>query len=295
MLLYVNSFIIRILKLGFILSFQICIIFSLFFPFNAKIKKMRDPHDVFFHRTTFIEAHRGMNREIFQNTIESFKKAIQYKIDCLETDVWLTKDNVLVLVHGYGQEGNIRDFFGIPGSIKKYTYDEISSFRTINDSLKMPTLREAMNLTKDKIFLDLEIKDSRVDRVFPYLIELIEEYDFFNQISLTSFYHDYYYKIMEYNKSFNKSLVFGFLYEKNESNYDFTKNGSIISIYQGNITREMCEIAHSNGMAILAWFSYMDEDREKEYKNLFDYKVDAICCNKPKIAQKIRDHYFRNK
>ena len=295
MLLHVNSPINHILKIGLILSFSFYIIISLLFPFNAKIKKMRDPQDVFFHRKTFIEAHRGMNREIFQNTIESFKKTIQYKIECLETDIWLTKDNVLVIVHGSGPDGNIRDLFGVPGSIMDYTYDEILSFRTINDSLKMPTLREAMNLTKDKIFLDLEIKDSRVDMVFPYLIELIEEYDFFKQISLTSFYHDYYYKIREYNQLFNKSLVFGFLYQKNESNYDFTKNGSIISIYHRNITREMCNIAHSNGMAILAWFSYFDEDSEEVYKNLIDYKVDAICCNKPITAQKIRDRYFKNK
>ena len=86
---------------------------------------MRYPQDVFFHRKTFIEAHRGMNREIYQNTIESFKKAIQYKIDCLETDIWLTKYNVLVLVHGGGQIGDLHNYVGVPGSIMDYTYDEI--------------------------------------------------------------------------------------------------------------------------------------------------------------------------
>ena len=203
-----------------------------------------------------------MNWEIFQNTIESFQKAIQYKIDSLETDVWLTKDKVLVLVHGGNYDSNIESLYGVPGNVTDYTYTELSTFRTVNDSLKMPTLKEAMKLTKNKIFLDLEIKDPRVDLVFPYIIKLIEKYDFFNQISLSSFHHDYYYKIMEYNKKYDKNLIFGFLYHVNESNYDFTKNGSFLGIYHKNITRGMCKKVHSNGMAILAWFGMFAKEKK---------------------------------
>ena len=64
----------------------------------------------------------------------------------------------------------------------------------------MPTLKEVIRLTKNKIFLNLEIKDPRVDLLWPHLIRLIEKYNYFDQISFSSFYYDYYNKTSEYNK-----------------------------------------------------------------------------------------------
>ena len=135
-----------------------------------------------------------MNKEIFQNTIESFSKAIEYGIESLETDVWLSKDNVLVLIHG-SRIGNISKYYNHNGNIKELNWDELSSLRTIKDNLTMPRLIDLMKLAKNKIYIDLEIKDPRVDLVFPKITKLIEEYDFFDQISICSFYHGYYEKI----------------------------------------------------------------------------------------------------
>ena len=64
-----------------------------------KRKVTRRPRDIFYFNKTFVECHRGMNRLVFQNTLESFKKAIDYNLETIETDVWLIKDNVAVLHH----------------------------------------------------------------------------------------------------------------------------------------------------------------------------------------------------
>ena len=63
--------------------------------------KKRRPTDIFYNKV-LIEAHHDANNEIFEHTMESFSKEIDYDIDCLETDIWLTKDKVLVLVYGCG-------------------------------------------------------------------------------------------------------------------------------------------------------------------------------------------------
>ena len=293
MSLYDKIYYYFILTIIFFLSLFLMISFVI--PFNKENNKIRGPRDIFSHSKTYIESHCGVNREIFQNTLPAFSKAIEYKIDSLETDVWLTKDNVLVLVHGQGYYGYLKKYYGIRQNITKLTYKTISKHRTVNDSLRMPTLSETMKLTKNKIFLNLEIKDPRVDLVFPYIVKLIEEYDFFDQISLSSFHHDYYNKTIEYNRIFNKNLVFGFIYPKNESNYDYTKRGSSINIYYANITREICDTAHSNGMSVLAWFAIRDEENERIYKELLDNKVDVICCNEPLRATKYRDYYYKKK
>ena len=58
----------------------------------------------------FIEGHRGVNREKPQNTKTSFLKAIEYQLDSIELDIWLSKDKIPVVFHG-GNEGELSDFF----------------------------------------------------------------------------------------------------------------------------------------------------------------------------------------
>ena len=104
-----------------------------------------------------IEAHRVANKEIFQNTMESFSKAIDYDIDCIETDVWLTKDKVLVLVHGSGIWGRLKKFYNVSRSVTNLTWKQISKYRSVKDKLKMPKLEELIKLAKNKIIINLEI------------------------------------------------------------------------------------------------------------------------------------------
>lgn len=269
--------------------FQYFILLNIFHSIYSKI--IRHPNDIFSTHKTFIESHRGVNREIFQNTLEAFQRAIQYDIDSFETDVWLTKDNVLVILHG-GDGGNLEGYYDHTGNVKDLTWDELSTYRTIQDNLRMPRLIDVLELTKNKIFMNLEIKDPRTDLIFPYIIQLIEEYNFFDQIAISSFHHSYYDKIEEYNNNHDNKIIFGFLYHKNEIDFDYTKKGHSLNIYWKNASKEVCKKAHDNGMAILAWFNLEDEENSKIYKQLFENGVDSIICNVPLLAKKFRDNYY---
>ena len=256
-------------------------------------KLKRHPKDIFSPHKTFIESHRGINREIFQNTLEAFSKAIKYNIGSLEIDVWLTKDKIPVIHHGYGKFGAIDGYYDSPGNITQLTYNELSFFRTIKDKLKMPTLRETFELTKNKIFINLEIKDKRIDLAFPYIIKLIEDYNFFNQITISSFNHKYYDKIVEYNYNNNKELVFGFLYNRNQTEFfDYTKRGNSLNIYWTDATKEVCDKAHKNGMAVLVWFEMDDIENDEIYRQLVENGVDIICSNEPVLAKKYLRYYY---
>ena len=270
--------------------FKFLVLLKLIILIQSKI--VRHTQDVFSSHKTFIESHRGVNREIFQNTLEAFSRSIQYDIESFETDVWLTKDNVLVLIHG-GDMGNLDGYYDHPGNVTDLTWDELSTYRTIEDNLKMPRLIDAMELTKNKIFMNLEIKDPRVDLVFPYIVELIEKYDFFDQIALSSFHHEYYPKIEEYNNNHEKKLVFGFLYHQKETSIlDYTKKGHTLNIHWADVTKEICDKAHENGMAVQSWFSLADVESTEIYKQLIKSGVDVICCNSSLMAKKFRDSYY---
>ena len=64
-----------------------------------------------------IVAHRGASSLARENTIESFKKAIEIGVDMIEFDVRRTKDQALIVHHDELMAGK---------PVKELTYDEIS-------------------------------------------------------------------------------------------------------------------------------------------------------------------------
>ena len=51
------------------------------------------------NKKQIIEAHRGASGYCYQNTIESFDKALELKADAIELDIRRTKDKKIIVVH----------------------------------------------------------------------------------------------------------------------------------------------------------------------------------------------------
>ena len=226
----------------------------------SKIKSnlKRQSFDIFkSNHEIFIDSHRGVNREFFQNTYASFKRAIQYNIDGIELDVWLSADNVPVVLHG-GSDGDISEFYNGTGSVKNYTIEELKQFRTIEDNQPMPLFEEVIKMCKNRIFINIEIKDNRYDIVFNEVIKLLEQYDMLNQIQISSFHYDYYNKVKEYNLNHEKKIEFGFIYAPESTElfkYDYPNCS--LNIYYTDVSEDVIKKAHDNNMAVLVWF-HMD-------------------------------------
>ena len=276
-------------------SICLLLIFILAIKFILQPKKLHliSISDLFDNNKTIVESHRGINREIFENTLESFARAINYGIDSIETDVWLSKDNVLVIYHGWGEFGQLQNLYDHSGNIIETNWKDLSHYKTLADGLNMPTLKDVMELTKDKIFLNLEIKDPRVNLIWPFLVELIEKYKYYDQIALSSFFFDYYNKTKEYNSKFNRNIPFGFLYHRNNSQeFIVDKGGNCLNVYWMDATKSLCDRAHKNGMAVLVWFEMLDEENFSVYKWLIDNGVNVICSNEPMLAKKYVKEYY---
>ena len=276
------------LKYLFIAFLLFYLYLILLFEYYYKLK--RHPQDIFKKHRLFIEAHRGLNKEIFENTLEAFSKSILNNIEALETDVWVTKDKIPVLIHSRNLKGYSSNFYSQSRNVKELTWDELLTYRTKKDNLKIAKLRDLFRLAKNKIFLNLEIKDPRIDIVFPLIIDLIEEFDLFDQISLSSFRHEYYYKILEYNDYNNRNIIFGNLYLPNRTNFNFSRRGSSLNIFWKDVNKKICDKAHKNRMAVLVYFEKGDENH-KIYEKLINYGVDVICSNDPVLAKTFRDNY----
>ena len=291
----INCFILKKVK-----SFKYIFIFiMLLYLMTLRTPLKRRAFDEFKPHKVFIEAHRGVNKLKFQNTKESIELAIKYGLDSVETDLWLSKDNVGVLVHAR-RSGELNQLYQNTNyRVFLTNWTELSKLRTIRDNLPMPKLEDIMILAKNKIFINLEIKDPRIDIVFPYITNLIEKYDYFNQISLSSFNHNYYKKIVEYNQNntFKNKLSFGFIYHEGShmGMYNFNLPKTSLNLYWRSVTKNVCDKAHANGMAVFAWFYLGENENEEIWQRLFDCGIDIICSNFPLKAKKFRNKYYIQK
>lgn len=103
-------------------------------------------------------SHRGDWRYAPENSLQAIQRCINLGVDIVEIDVRLTKDGHLVAMHDFTID---RTTTGT-GKVSELTLKEIKSFRLKNacgvrGSLQqVPTLEEIMNLTKDKIMVNLD-------------------------------------------------------------------------------------------------------------------------------------------
>lgn len=114
-------------------------------------------------------SHRGDWRNYPENSIPAIESVIRMGVDMMELDVKMTKDSVLVLMH----DQTINRMTNGKGLIKDMTYDSLMTFKlkrahnVTTDSLRIPTLREALLCCKDRILVN-------VDHSYPYYKEIVE-------------------------------------------------------------------------------------------------------------------------
>lgn len=244
----------------------------------------------------FIECHRGVNKEFPENTLRAFQDALDNEIDGIELDVWLSKDNIPVVVHG-SLFGFLYFYYKKAfGFVSNYLLHELKQLEVRNGFDKMPTLEEVFKLSQKKLFINIELKDWRSDKLFPILIDLIKKYDMFEKISISSFHHKYAKYVYEFNQNNSKKIEFGFLYRKKLifDLFKYDMKNTTLNIYYKDATKKRCDKAHQNGMAVIVYFRMNDKENDEIYKKLLDNGVDCIISNFPKKAKAYRDFYFQN-
>jgi len=267
-----------------LIKFHITLFILLIYKSNLKRKSF----SYLQTHKTYIESHRGINREFPENTLSAFYRAIEFDVDSIELDIWLTSDNIPVVIHG----DDVSITTNGRGSVKNYTFSKLRELHTLIGNEKIPSLEEVLNLCIDKIFINIEIKDDRYDLVFDTVIKLIEKYDMNEQIQFSSFHHKYYDKVQEYNKNHDKKIEFGFIYNNIGRKFEY-KSNSTINIHHKNVNINIVNNAHSLGIGVMTWFYMGTIEDTREYERLINLGVDIICSNDPLFAKKFRDRNYK--
>jgi len=232
-------------------------------------------------------AHRGASAYYPENTMLSFEKALEMGATGIETDVQLTKDGVLVLIH----DEMVNRTTNGAGFVADYTYRELNKLDAGGwmgeefTGIKIPTVEELIYLTLDKnIIINFEIKNGIVnyEDIEQKLIDLIYKHKINRKVILSSFNH---YSLVKCNK-ISKGINTGVLYMEGiykPYNYAKTVGANAIHPYFHAINEEVIKETQKHRTQI----NVFTVDDEEKMKFFLDMKVDGIITNCPDKLHKI--------
>ncbi|MFV5702857.1 glycerophosphodiester phosphodiesterase [Flavobacterium sp. XS2P12] len=112
--------------------------------------------------------HRGAKGYEPENTLVSFQKALDMRVDGIELDVHLSTDDELMVIH----DETIDRTTNGKGFVNKLSLRELKVFR-INRTYEIPTLKEVFDLVNQDCFINIELKNyDTAEKV----VSLIEKY-----------------------------------------------------------------------------------------------------------------------
>lgn len=97
--------------------------------------------------------HRGAKAYAPENTISSFKKALELGCDMVELDVRITKDKYPVVIH----DNNLRRLTKNPVRVNHLTLQQLKKFK-IKKTETIPTLGQVLDVINNKIGINIELK-----------------------------------------------------------------------------------------------------------------------------------------
>ena len=120
-----------------------------------------------------VVAHRGDWRNYPENSIPAIESVIRMGVDIVELDLKMTSDSVLVLSH----DGTCNRTTTGKGPISTMTLDSLKGFNLryahgVKSPHKMPTLREALEVCKDRIVVNIDQGYQYYDQVIAITEEL---------------------------------------------------------------------------------------------------------------------------
>ncbi|GLB46787.1 glycerophosphoryl diester phosphodiesterase [Philodulcilactobacillus myokoensis] len=163
---------------------------------------------------TKIIAHRGNNVLCPENTLKAFQSAIDVGTDGIETDVHLSKDHHLIIMH----DEKVDRTTNRNGLIKDLTLNQL---KKLDDGRgeKIPTLNELIQLlihNQFKGILNLELKTNKIEypNIEKMVVECFQKYHFEFHLVYSSFNANSIYRIRKYDQKTECAKLFSTNYRE---------------------------------------------------------------------------------
>lgn len=227
---------------------------------------------------TKVTAHRGSSVKAPENTLSALKLAISHGADYVELDAQETKDGSIVITH----DSNFKRTAGVDNNIWDMTLEEIKKVDVGNyfdekfKGEQIPTLQEFIDMAKDKIKLNIEIKKHGHEKnLVSSVVKIIEDKNFVDKCVVTSLDYD----VIQEVKRLNPKIKTGYIAyvaigDVEKLNIDF------YSVEETNINADFVERAHKANREVHAWTINNEDDIQK----MIDLNVDNIITDNDEVA-----------
>lgn len=243
-------------------------------------------------------AHRGASAYYPENTLVSFQAAIQMAADLIELDVRMTADGEVVVFH----DEKLSRLTNGRGRIANYSLAELKKldvggwFDKRFQGEKIPTLKEALAVCKDKIALNIEIKDenapkSHICGLVDKCLQLVEKSSMRAHVVFSSFHPLALSRIRQMDAKIQVSVLF------EKKHYKTRLPSEIVASMEANSFNCSQRQLNKKRLADLRQHNipvniYTVND-EKSMKGLINSGVSGIFTNKPDVLRKIHDEIIK--
>jgi glycerophosphoryl diester phosphodiesterase len=237
-------------------------------------------------RPVSIHAHRGVWTEAPENTLAATRAAIAAGADYLETDIQLSKDSVLVVVH----DSDFSRLAGVAKKVWELTYDEIHAIPLGRNSAPefrnevTPTFDALLTETNGRIKVNIELKyyGGHQPGLAQKVVEAVRSHGMLDQVLIQSLEYE---PLLEVRRLAPEVPV-GYLLSFNAREPSRLKV-DFLSVEQHRLDYRFVRKAHQRGQQVYAWTVDTVEGMQRQ----FDLGVDGIITNQPALARKTFDEY----
>lgn len=187
------------------------------------------------------EGHRGFCARYPENTLPSFRAAVELGVDAIEFDVWLSSDKIPVIMH----DGHVRRTTGGEGHLRDLTLGQIRqldaqyTFGEEFAGVRVPTLDETLEIicADRRISPGVEIKEY-TEQTADLTVAALKNFGCLDRC----FFYCFNARIIKYLKKKYGVLTMGYpkqqMSEFGEDSYDYYDEAGIS---MGILTPELCE------------------------------------------------------
>jgi glycerophosphoryl diester phosphodiesterase len=223
-----------------------------------------------------IFAHRGANNFAPENSLQAFEEALKMGCDGVEMDLRYTASGEVIVFH----DRNLWRMTGYRGIVPQMGLNEIRRHSLNQDGrFPIPTLQEVLDLLRDKLLINLELKRERFksNGFETRTVQILDEFNLRDNIIISSFNPLVLKKIEGIS---NNKFHMGFIY-RNRSHKMMTLGTSIKSLHieYTILTKRYLLGKQKRGYKVYPW----TVDKEESMRHLISMGVDGIITNRPEV------------
>jgi len=228
-------------------------------------------------------AHRGASGATPENTMASFQRAILDKADWIELDVQENADDVIVVAHD-------SDFLKVAGSDLKVWDATNENLRNLDigswyapeySNQRVPTLRQALELAKNKLGVVIELKYYGHDRnLESRVVDIVEQTGMESDIMIMSLKIDGLRKITALRPTWIRGLL------NTASIGDLTRlDLDFLALNSMAASLAMIHHTHKQGMKVYVW----TVNDPVQMSVMMSRGVDGIITDEPALARQVME------